>query len=125
MPGFGSTLFFHVDHRERFAVFQWNRDGSHGDIALRAEEFCTGQRCPHFVASKPGGPRCIFASLEDPASDSAARPIWMDEEGANLCRIAKRVEQSILASRPTVAPVERLALAPAAASDDHQSGLHA
>ena len=47
----------------------------------------------------------------------------MDEESANLCRIAKRVQQRILASRPMVAPVERLALAPAAATDDHQFGL--
>src|SRR5256885_1888554 len=109
---FPSNLFFHVDHRERLAVHQWNGDAFHGDIAFRAEEFCTGQRCPHLVASKPGGSRCLFASLEDHAADSATRPVRMDEESANLCRIVKRVQQHILASRPMVAPVERLAFAP-------------
>src|SRR5712664_1655969 len=120
----GSKLgvLLHVKDREGFAIRQGDRDWFHGYIALRAEEFCSGQRCPHLVASKPGGPRRIFASLEDHAADSAARPIRMNEESANLCRIAKRVQQRIFVSRPMVAPIERLALAPAAASDDHQSG---
>src|SRR5260370_18496556 len=39
---------------------------------------------------------------------------------ANLCRIAKRVQQRVFAPHPMIAPVERLALAPAAATDDHQ-----
>jgi hypothetical protein len=35
-------LFFHVDYGERFTVHQRNRNGFHGDIALYAEEFCSG-----------------------------------------------------------------------------------
>src|SRR5260370_9102690 len=104
-------MLLHVDNRERFTVRQRNRDGFYGDVALRPEEFCSGQRCPHLVASKPGGPRRIFASLQDHAADSAARPIGMNEESANFCRIAKRVQQRIFASRPMVTPIHRLALA--------------
>src|SRR5712664_1657110 len=116
------SMLLHVKDREGFTIRQGDRDWFHGYIALRAEELCAGQRCPHLVASKPGGPRRIFASLQDHAADSAARPIGMNEESANFCCIAKRVQQLIFASRPMVAPIERLALAPAAASDDHQSG---
>ena len=47
----------------------------------------------------------------------------MDKKRTNLCRIVMRVQKSIFASCPVIAAVERLALAPAAATDDHQSGL--
>jgi len=43
------------------------------------------------------------------------------KEGTNLCGIAKRVQQRILAPRPVVAAIKRLALAPAAATNDHQT----
>src|SRR5712664_2802250 len=116
------SMLLHVKDREGFTIRQGDRDWFHGYIALRAEELCAGQRCPHLVASKPGGPRRIFASLQDHAADSAARPIGMDEKSANLCRIAKRVQQRILASCPMIAPVESLAFAPAAASDNNPFG---
>src|SRR5258705_1187691 len=112
----------HVDDREGFAVHKWNRDEFDSDIAFCAEELRPSERCPHLIASKPGGARRIFASLQDHAADSAARPIGMDEKSANLCRIAKRVQQRILASRPMIAPVESLAFAPAAASDNNPFG---
>src|SRR6266403_6326262 len=115
-------MFFHVDYGERLSVHQGNRDGFHGDIALRAEELCSGQRCSHFVASEPRGPRRMLASLQDHGADSAPRPIWVNEERANLCRVAKWVQQRILAPRPMVTPIKRLALAPTAATDNHQSG---
>ena len=47
----------------------------------------------------------------------------MDEKRANLCRVAKRVQKRVLTARPMVAPIKRLALAPAAATDDRQSCL--
>ena len=47
----------------------------------------------------------------------------MDEKRANLRGIAKRVQKRILAPGPVVTPVKRLALAPAAATDDCPSGL--
>src|ERR1700720_798942 len=119
---FALGLFFHVDYRKRFAVHQWNRDWFDSDIALCAEELRPSERCPHLVAGKPGGPRRIFASLQNHAADSAACPIGVNEKSANLCRIAKRVQECILAPRPMIAPVERFAFAPAAASDNHQPG---
>src|SRR5258706_6781040 len=119
---FASGMFFHVEDREGFAVHQWNRDGFDSDIAFCAEELRPSERCPHLIASKPGGARRIFASLQDHAADSAARPIGMDEKSANLCRIAKRVQQRILASRPMIAAVESLAFTPAAASDNNPFG---
>jgi hypothetical protein len=111
-------LFFHVDDGERFAVYQWDGDGFHGYIAFCSKEFCSRQRRSHLVALEPGGSCSVFAGLEDQAADSAARPIGMDKEGSNLCRIAKRVEQRILAACPMIAAVKCLAFAPAAASDD-------
>src|SRR5258705_14005507 len=45
----------------------------------------------------------------------------MNEERANLRGIPQGVQRQILASGPLVAPVECLALAPAAASDDHRA----
>src|SRR5712692_635328 len=120
MAALASGLFFHMDYRQRFAVYQGDGDGFHGDIALCTEELCPSQRCPHLEACKPSGPRRIFTSLQNHAADSAARPIRMDEESANLCRIAKGVQQRIFAPRPMIAPVKRLALAPATATDDHQ-----
>src|SRR5216683_6825728 len=120
----GSKLgvLLHVKDREGFAIRQGDRDWFHGYIALRAEELCAGQRCPHLVASKPSGPRRIFASLQDHAADSAARPIGMDEESANFCRIVKRIQQRILATSPVIAAVKGLALAPTAATNDHACG---
>src|SRR5437667_2266851 len=47
----------------------------------------------------------------------------MNKKRTTLCRIVMRVQKSIFASCPVIAAVERLALAPAAATDDHQSGL--
>ncbi len=47
----------------------------------------------------------------------------MDEKSANLCRIAMRVQQRILASGPMVAAVERLALAPATTTNDLRPGF--
>src|SRR5258705_3503578 len=119
---FASGMFFHVEDREGFAVHQWNRDGFDSYIAFCAEALRHRERFPHLIASKPGGARRIFASLQDHAADSAARPIGMDEKSANLCRIAKRVQQRILASRPMIAPVEIRACAPAAASDNNPFG---
>src|SRR5260370_33079279 len=119
---FASGMFFHVEDREGFAVHQWDRDWFHGDIALCAEELRPSERCPHLITSKPGGARRIFTSLQNHAADSAARPIGMNEKSANLCRIAKRVQERILATRPMIAPVERLAFAPAAASDNNPFG---
>src|SRR5439155_18836750 len=115
--------FLHVNHGERFSIRQRDRDGFHGDIALGTEKLCSAQRCAHFEASKSGGFCRILASLEDHATDSLARPVRMDKKRPNLCRIVMRVRKSIFASCPVIAAVERLALAPAAATDDHQSGL--
>src|SRR6266852_1155446 len=55
----GSKLgpLLHMNHREEFAVQQWNRDGFHGDIALNAEELRSRQRCSQLEASKPRRPR--------------------------------------------------------------------
>src|SRR5216683_4084705 len=112
------SLFFHVNHRERFAVHQWDRDRLHGDIAPCAEEFCAGQSCSHLEASKPGRFCDVFASLQDQTADAAARPIRVDEKGADFRGIAERVQQRLFAARPMVAAVKRFALAPAAAADD-------
>src|SRR6266581_32626 len=118
-----SRLFFHVDYGERFAVDQGDGDGFYRGIALYGEKLCASQRRTHLIPSKPSGSRRIFASLQDHAADSSARPIGMDEESANFCRIAKGIQQSILASRPVIAAVKGLALAPAAATNDHACGL--
>src|SRR5882762_7348841 len=83
-------LFFHMNHRERFAVHQWNGDGFHGVIAPCAEEFRSGQRCPHFEAGKTGRPCGVFASLQDQAADAAARPIRVNEKSANFRGIVER-----------------------------------
>src|SRR2546425_10032769 len=118
-----SSWLFHVNHRKRFAVHQRDRYGLHGDIAFCAEELRPRQGCPHLEASKSGGPRRILAGLQDHAADSAPSPVWMDEKRANPRGIAKRVQKRILAPGPVVTPVKRLALAPAAATDDCPSGL--
>src|SRR5260370_10326154 len=106
-------MFFHVDYRERFAVYQRNRNGLHGDIALCAEELCSSQRGAHFIASEPCGPGGILASLQDHAANTTPRPIRMNEECTNFCGIAKRVQQRILAAGPVIAAIKSLALAPA------------
>src|SRR5207245_8255057 len=98
-----------------------NRDGFTGDMARRAEDLCSGHRSSPFVASEPRGRRCTVASFQDHAADSAPRPVPVYKECANLCRVAKWVQQRILACGPAVTPIERLALAPAAATDNHQS----
>jgi len=46
----------------------------------------------------------------------------MDEEGTNFCGVTLRIEESVLASRPMVAAVERLTPAPAAAADGDRQG---
>src|SRR5262249_6964565 len=52
------------------------------------------------------------------SADATPRPSRMNEERANLRRVALRIQQLILAAGPMIAAVERLALAPAAAAND-------
>ena len=110
-------MLLHVHHGERFTVVQRKGDGLDGDIALCAEEFGPGEGGAHLEACKARGTGGIFTSLKELAAHPLPRPVRVDEEGANLGGIALRVKQSILASGPMVAAVERFAFAPAAAAD--------
>ena len=68
--------------------------------------------------------RGSLAFAQDAHADAASRPLRMHEERTDARRLARRVEQRVLARlAPLVAAEQRLALAPAAATDDRAGVL--
>src|SRR5205807_6894241 len=91
------------------------------NVTSGLKELDARQGRAHFKTGKTGGPCRSFASIQNRAANAAPRPFRMDEEGANLGCIVKRVQQLVFSFRPAVATVEGLPLAPAAAADNQQS----
>jgi len=114
---FVSGVFFHVHDGQCFAIHEGNGNRPHRDVAFFAEELGARQRGSHFVTKKSRSPGCIFAGFEDSAAYAAARPVRVDEEGADFCGVVKGIEQRILAAGPVIAAVKSFAFAPATAAD--------
>src|SRR6266850_7097738 len=112
----------HVDHREHFAVHEWNGDRFHRNVASYSEELCPRQRRTHLVSRESLRSRGRFAGFQNHSADALPRPGRMDEKRANLCGIVKRIEKLVFSARPAIAAIERLTFAPAAATDDETRG---
>src|SRR6267142_5416321 len=112
----------HVDHREHFAVHEWNGDRFHGYVTFHAEELCPRQRRTHFVSRESCRSRGRFAGFQNHSADALPRPGRMDEERANLRGIVKGIEKLVFSARPAVTAIQSLALAPAAATDNQTRG---
>src|SRR5260370_25074134 len=116
--GIGSRFLAHVHNGQGSAVGQRDADVFHRLISLDTEQRRASERRAHFKAREASTFRGILAGGEEEAADAASRPVRMNEEGANLCGIAARVEQIIVAVGPLVGAVQSLAFAPAAAAYD-------
>ena len=109
-------MLFHVNDWERQTWDQRDLPVFNFDVAPRKIEWHAGESGSHLETAETCGRRGGFADLENSAADSAPCPGGMYEERSYLCRIAKWIQQSILAARAVVASEERLALAPASAA---------
>jgi hypothetical protein len=106
-------MLFHVNDGKRQAWDEWYLPVFHFHVAPGEVKRHAGKRGPHLQAAETCGCRGRLANLENSAADSASCPGGMYEERSYLRRIAKRIEESILAARAVIASKERLALAPA------------
>src|SRR6266852_2862862 len=121
--GILSGFLAHVHNWKRSAIGQRNAYVFHRLISLDTEKLRAGERGAHFEAHEAGRFSGILAGGKKQGADAAARPVRTNEEGANLCGIAARVEQIIVAVGPLVGAVQSLAFAPAAAAYDDRLGL--
>ncbi len=109
-------MLFHVNYGERQAWDEWYLPVFLFHVAPGEVKRHASKRGPHLQPAKACGCRGGLANLENSAADSAPCPGGMYEERSYLRRIAKRIEDSILAARAVVASKERLAPAPASAA---------
>src|SRR5271170_3012338 len=65
-----------------------------------------GEGGSHFEACEAGGAGGIFAQLKNFASDTAARPVRIYIEGADLCGFGCGIEQAAVAARRIVVTAE-------------------
>ncbi len=111
-------MLFHVNDGKRQAWDERDLPLFPFHIAAGEIKRHASKRGPHLQAAKPCSCRGGLANLENSAADSASCPGGMYEERSYLRRIAKWIEESILAARAVVASKERLALAPASTAGD-------
>src|SRR5205085_687241 len=71
-----------------------------------------------FKAAEAGCLCSAFAGLEQKCANAAARPVWMNEEGADLGGIVIRIEQVVVPIGPLIGAVQSFSLAPSTARDD-------
>lgn len=108
----------HSHHRQVGAVREGDLERLTSLVALLLVELDSGERCRHFELRKALVDRRLFAGVEDHGSEALARPIGMDEEGADLRRIDAGIEPFVVSCRALVAAERRAALAPSSAGDD-------
>src|SRR5207244_11197836 len=65
--------------------------------------------------------RARFAQLENLSADSAPRELRQHEHRADVRRIARRIEKSVVIARVRAAAVRFLSATPSAAADDRRS----
>src|SRR5258708_34339068 len=90
-------------------------------ISARTVERNARQRRPHLEASETGSLGGSFTSVENKSTDSASRPIGMDEESTNLCSVIQRIEQHVMTAGPMITAVESLAFAPSSAANNREA----
>src|SRR5688500_5774766 len=109
-----------LSHRHQLkphALFYLVPDALARLVAARGVEPHAGERRHQLDRAEAVLARLALARLEDGRADAAPRPGGVDEEGANLRRLRRRVELPRIASGVTVAAEERPPPAPAAAPD--------
>lgn len=93
------------------------------EIAAGAEQFGASKGGAHLETVEAGGFGRTFAGIQQKSPDAATSPVWVDEEGADLGRIATRVKEVVVAVGPLVSTVEGFTLAPPATGDDGRLSL--
>jgi hypothetical protein len=66
-------------------IFNWG-------VAAGPEELRARQGCAHLEAAEARGFCGVFARFEEDGTDTAAGPVGMNEEGADLGRVLLRIE---------------------------------
>src|SRR5260370_19515749 len=87
-------------------------------ISPGAVERDTGQRRAHLQSRESSGAGGALAGLQNHAGDASSRPVGMNEEGANLRRVAAGIEQRLFAPGTVSGAVADLAFTPPAATCD-------
>ena len=103
---------------QRFPVRHHDIESRRDGVAHGGVEGFPGERGAQFHALKSFLAGRRFARLDDASPNPAPRPVRMDEEGSDAGSVVSRVEQIVALTLHLVAAIERLALAPTAATND-------
>src|SRR5947209_18312232 len=112
-----TSCLSHTHDRKRRAVRKRHFSALDLDVASGLIQRNPGKRRAHLKSLESGGHRGMLADLKNLASDSSSRPLRVDEEGANLCRIFVRITKFIFTPSPMISSKQALAFAPAATAD--------
>jgi hypothetical protein len=110
----------HAHDWKCLAVLERDIEAFTGAVAAGGVKGDAGQRRAHLEAGKASGDRRGFAGVEDRGADTAAGPLRVYEEGADLGRLGGWIEKLVLAVCVVVSAEERPAFAPAAAAGDRR-----
>ncbi len=111
--------FRHADNRQGGAVAERDFDVFEDAVAASEIKWNAGEGGAHFEARKASGAGGGFAGLENFGADAASRPVWMDEESADLGGVGCGIEKIWFADESMVAAEECFAMAPSSATDDY------
>ena len=84
-------MFLHLNNRQTLAIPERDIQLPDGKIAPGAEEFRAGKGRTHFETGEASRLRGTFASVQEKRSNSAARPVRMNEKRTDFRGIMTRV----------------------------------